>query len=501
MPEATAKTGGAGWPDLREELIRAGEQPDPTLFARIAALGSAVIPGLIELATDSTFDEAEQDDPAVWTPLHAIRILGEMQAAAAVEPFMTLLGSDDYTVADAVQEALGRIGAPALPPLCKLLPDRSQDASLRNRAAAALQEAAKSHPELRADVVEALVAQLDPAETQTPEDERLNAFVIGALLDIQAVEALPAIERAFSDDRVDTSIVDFGSVQREFDLPGAPPLPSMSMERLAKTDSLTLRLECTACGFERPHRIAKIYYDPSLREKKTLGERSPYSDFVIPQRIICPKCGAVDQYRLGANAMLALTAEVLRQVALKKSGEAQNEEGPLFIQRFALQDGRSMHPLEARDMYRRQIEAEPEHADLRLHYGNILRFLGYEQEALDQYAAAVERDPTNIEALYSAGTLLHETGDLVGSRRRLEQVLEVAQRNPNLARRHHAMVESAGDMLGYPAGLQLGDRLPAVPESASRAGVVPSAGRVEKVGRNDLCPCGSGKKYKRCHGR
>ena len=25
--------------------------------------------------------------------------------------------------------------------------------------------------------------------------------------------------------------------------------------------------------------------------------------------------------------------------------------------------------------------------------------------------------------------------------------------------------------------------------------------RIVKVGRNDLCPCGSGKKYKRCHGR
>ena len=23
----------------------------------------------------------------------------------------------------------------------------------------------------------------------------------------------------------------------------------------------------------------------------------------------------------------------------------------------------------------------------------------------------------------------------------------------------------------------------------------------EKVGRNDLCPCGSGKKYKKCHGK
>ena len=29
-----------------------------------------------------------------------------------------------------------------------------------------------------------------------------------------------------------------------------------------------------------------------------------------------------------------------------------------------------------------------------------------------------------------------------------------------------------------------------------------SAGRDEpKVGRNDPCPCGSGKKYKQCHGR
>ena len=23
----------------------------------------------------------------------------------------------------------------------------------------------------------------------------------------------------------------------------------------------------------------------------------------------------------------------------------------------------------------------------------------------------------------------------------------------------------------------------------------------KKIGRNDLCPCGSGKKYKKCHGR
>ena len=33
------------------------------------------------------------------------------------------------------------------------------------------------------------------------------------------------------------------------------------------------------------------------------------------------------------------------------------------------------------------------------------------------------------------------------------------------------------------------------------AGSTPIKREGDKVGRNDLCPCGSGKKYKRCHGK
>ena len=33
------------------------------------------------------------------------------------------------------------------------------------------------------------------------------------------------------------------------------------------------------------------------------------------------------------------------------------------------------------------------------------------------------------------------------------------------------------------------------------AAVDPIVNSVPKVGRNDLCPCGSGKKYKKCHGQ
>jgi preprotein translocase subunit SecA len=35
---------------------------------------------------------------------------------------------------------------------------------------------------------------------------------------------------------------------------------------------------------------------------------------------------------------------------------------------------------------------------------------------------------------------------------------------------------------------------------AARGGVATVTRKVAKVGRNDPCPCGSGKKYKKCHG-
>jgi preprotein translocase subunit SecA len=36
---------------------------------------------------------------------------------------------------------------------------------------------------------------------------------------------------------------------------------------------------------------------------------------------------------------------------------------------------------------------------------------------------------------------------------------------------------------------------------AAAAAATPAAGGYPKVGRNDPCPCGSGKKYKQCHGK
>ena len=42
----------------------------------------------------------------------------------------------------------------------------------------------------------------------------------------------------------------------------------------------------------------------------------------------------------------------------------------------------------------------------------------------------------------------------------------------------------------------------ATPEKASQENKTkPFVRKMDKVGRNDPCPCGSGKKYKQCHGK
>jgi tetratricopeptide (TPR) repeat protein len=498
------------WQSLRPALLAVGQEPDRVLLDRVKSLGPDVVPALIDMATDRALHYAEQDDPAVWAPLHALQILGEMEAPAAVEPLLPLLAWDDPSLAESVEEALGKIGRPALDPLGALIFDRSQEAWTRNCAVQALEQIAQSHPDLMSEVAAALVARLDAVERHTPDDETLNGFIISSLLELKAEETLPAIRRAFDEDRVDTMIVDFDSVQREFDLPGAPPLPAYR-DPLRKRDGLNLRLKCTACGFERPHLVKKVYCDLGTMDRRKAGEEIRYSEYVIPQRITCPKCGAVDRYELGGNAMLTLSAELLARLARHEAGEKDaNDEGPLVFQRFTLTDGREMHPYEARDMYRRQIEAEPERADLRLRYGNVLSFLGYQEEAEAQYRAALDRDPTNIEVLYNLGNALYERGNREEARLHLEQVVALAPSSALPRARRNDFVESARETLRDLSGTFV--RLPGPPlrtvpgvatigaqGASAMAKQVPL--RLEKVGRNEPCPCGSGLKYKKCHGR
>jgi HEAT repeat protein len=162
--------------------------------------------------------QSDQESPRVWAPIHAIQLLGQLEAAEAVEPLLPYFDWDDDWLAMVLPEAFALIGEPALGPMRALLSDRTREDLIRGRAAEALGRMGQDHPDLRDQVVEALVEQLDQSDRHNDEEAVVNGFIISELVDLKAREAVPAIRRAFIDDRVDTMIIDPPFVEEELGL-------------------------------------------------------------------------------------------------------------------------------------------------------------------------------------------------------------------------------------------------------------------------------------------
>jgi hypothetical protein len=61
--------------------------------------------------------------------------------------------------------------------------------------------------------------------------------------------------------------------------------------------------------------IPKVCCD--LGTAKDKKKSAKYDSIIIPQRVVCQKCGAVDQYEIGAMGRMALIADLLMQAEPK----------------------------------------------------------------------------------------------------------------------------------------------------------------------------------------
>jgi preprotein translocase subunit SecA len=80
-----------------------------------------------------------------------------------------------------------------------------------------------------------------------------------------------------------------------------------------------------------------------------------------------------------------------------------------------------------------------------------------------------------------------------------EQVEDKAEAAYGGATYVHADADGAGSSQEDPETVAL--RLQAAPQAEQDDAAQPFRRFSQKIGRNDPCPCGSGKKYKQCHGR
>jgi len=175
-------------------------------YQDLYGIGQEDIPALIRMVTDEHLAWAGEDTPDVWAPLHAYRALGQLRATEAIEPLIGLFDplDDDDWFNEEIPDVFGLIGPAAIPALATFLADQSHSLFPHATASNALERIGRMHPEARDAAIAALTDQL---ERFTENDESLNAYIVTDLVDLQAIEALPVVERAFAADCVDLSVM------------------------------------------------------------------------------------------------------------------------------------------------------------------------------------------------------------------------------------------------------------------------------------------------------
>ena len=503
----------ARYPAALATLLELGVTDEEIDYASLAEQLRAYTPDLIRLVLDGDFADREEDDLAAWAPFHALEVLAFLGPAEAAEPLLACLEWETDWGGGELLRAYAGIGPVAVPPLLAYLEDGTHEPRHRALAANALRAIAEAHPAAREQVIDALTRFLDrPTADDGAEEELATAFVISDLTDLKATSAYDAIARAFAEDRVDTQILDLEFVEQEW---GMRLRMDDDMLSLRTEPGVQLLLKCKACGRERAHVFPKAYYDlgTALDGKK----RAKYDPLIIPQRVTCPKCGAVDQYELSGMGHMAITASLLAARAPESNDLLRPDQQVRFMT-FTTRWG-NMHPVEADERYRQELAGQPGNADLQVGYANLKRFRGYPDEAMARYRLALTLDSDNAEAWMNLAQMASEGRDLENAIRYWEMTLQSTLRGGAPSGQGDDYRETAeGALLMLRSGIfpdELPDDwpdefitdalAPAVsqrPVSATRQDEGrPAPAHREKIGRNEPCPCGSGKKYKHCHGR
>ena len=162
------------------------------------------VSALLELIADESLNQADTSSKEVWVPLHAWRTLGQIRSSKAIRPLIALfdeLVEDDWALEE-LPKVMGMIGEEAIVPLSTYLNERDHDEFARVMAADGLAEIAKRQPACREQVIQHYKEYMNKPDESA---DNLNGLLIGYLLDLDAKEAINEIRQLFAKDCVDIS--------------------------------------------------------------------------------------------------------------------------------------------------------------------------------------------------------------------------------------------------------------------------------------------------------
>ncbi|MBI3120668.1 MAG: SEC-C domain-containing protein [candidate division NC10 bacterium] len=424
----------------------------------------------------------------------AASLLGAWRSEGATPSLVGALGAgEDPELPAAAEEALVNVGEPAMDAVLQALASAEDprvlegclDVRVRLPSRRAVAAIGRRFEDLFILVPEALLHSVDrigardfvePLRAEVREGERQAEDTFVFLCDLHGV-ADPRLSAIRQRQRREAS----RAAESGQDL------------SLVPEEHIDLALQCNGCRRTYTYPVQAVYVDPDPPKDDRI---EPF----IKDRIRCKGCGREDDYAVTPTAQLALMARLLMLTArMEKEGPEAATEGPLFLMRLGLTDGRRLNPREARRDYEARLATHPDDPALHIGYGNILRFLEETERAEAAYRRALVLEPQAIEAHASLGQLAEARGDLAAAESNYRQGLALGRSARYYqVKDRRAFTQTLEEALEGVQGARAA-RLPdPIPARAQLEAIVAEDLGVAKVGRNDPCPCGSGRKYKKC---
>jgi hypothetical protein len=523
------------------DLLRVGDptREDATVDYSAYGFGMEHVPELIRMMTDAALNEADGDSDEVWAPLHAWRVLGELRAEAAITPLLGLLdgaGDDDWIMSE-VPGILADIGPAMLLPAAAFLADPKRDAAARAALAEAIADLGEAQPGSRDPCVAVLIRQL---ERYAEQPVALNDALYYGLLRFKAVEAAPLMEKAFASGCLDESL--------NGDWEDAQILLGLRTERETerkpnKWTRLAAKLyEAAGVESDENDPFFMVVPDTSLaRLRFTQGPRAGQvweaslgvcSDPMCPCWLVGFACWPEGR-REEAPLMFDLCANDRHLVKGDGEGDAQERQGEAFGQEvvaaFRDRDWDRLAEFCVMDK-----EAQTETVDVRelagqfpeayvgadrVRYEEVFPFAhtfmfacgGQTWMADDFYCIDRKCGCTEVSlgflAMPNAGDDTEPgpaaEGGLVryDYRRKRDEVLEPGHPGGASTRQLLDALMDEYPKFRETAAKRHADLRFLNEAAMQQQGLLqPVVRETPKVGRNDPCPCGSGKKYKKCCG-
>ncbi|TWU29924.1 DUF1186 domain-containing protein [Bythopirellula polymerisocia] len=387
-------------------------------------------------------------------PVTAWRTLADLKSAAAVQPLIDMLCELDDEFDDWVSEELphvfGKIGEPAIEPLVLVAQDAGTQEFVRSIAVRGLRCVAKYHEEARNQITAYLTEMMADS---TEDSIQFNTTVLVELVDLRAVDAAEAIERAFAND-----FLDIGMMGKWEDVRQALGVESLGLEMprdpYNSLEDLTKEVGIGIFSTQPIFMFGEIDEDAEQAYYERAWDL--FSNSNEAQQVI-DSDGELGWFRLLLEFGLNYLGETIDMMTVASLTEFVFEYVP------------------------RKVSTEPEAADSIVF--ELTKFWEYLDRAFEVPDAKSIIEWLNTEGV--VGRLKSELSD---------------PKNFGMAKSFFMSGMDAGyDMTSETEMAEFveaynNSSLPSNNVSAPETTV----SRGERIGRNDPCPCGSGKKYKKC---